>query len=338
MKNKPNYMAFLLFITILACTAVFLFFGFSCYRRIAATERDLQAITAPIIEKQQEIDSANTLFSNKITEVQSNIDYLTQKAQTQSQAGSRERAPVSESDSSQESDPSVFGQSDGTFGSDVDDPVGQSAENSHVVGIDPGHQSEAVDMSALEPDGPSSSTMKAKASTGTQGSYTGIPEYELNLQVSLKLRDILEQRGYRVVMTRTDNETAISNAERAQLVAREGAEIYVRIHANGEDSHTTSGALTMSPSSSNPYVAHLYEQSNRLSRCILDSYCTATGFADLGVQYYDNMTGINWSTVPVTIVEMGFMTHENDDRLMSDDAFRSTMAAGIADGIDAYFE
>ena len=54
--------------------------------------------------------------------------------------------------------------------------------------------------------------------------------------------------------------------------------------------------------------------------------------------YADNMTGINWSTIPVTIVEMGFMTNESDDLKMSDPDFQDTMASGIADGIDAYFE
>lgn len=61
--------------------------------------------------------------------------------------------------------------------------------------------------------------MKAKASTGTSGSFSGLPEYQLNLNVSLLLKDILEQHGYQVVMTRTDNDTAISNKERAELVA-----------------------------------------------------------------------------------------------------------------------
>ena len=56
-----------------------------------------------------------------------------------------------------------------------------------------------------------------------------------------------------------------------------------------------------------------------------------------GIIYTDDMTGINWSKIPVTIVEMGFMTHETDDRQMADPAFQETMAAGIADGIDAYF-
>lgn len=211
------------------------------------------------------------------------------------------------------------------------------ALNGYTVGIDPGHQGPNVDMSDPEPNGPGSSEMKAKATSGTQGAFTGLPEYQLNLDVSLKLKSILENRGYQVILTRTDNDTAISNKERAEYVAREGTDIYVRIHANGSDSPEASGALTISPSSSNPYISPLYEDSNRLSQCILDAYCSATGFANLDVMYSDTMTGINWSTVPVTIVEMGFMTNENDDRKMSDAAFQDVMAEGIADGIDDYF-
>ena len=193
-------------------------------------------------------------------------------------------------------------------------------------------------MSATEPNGPGSSTMKAKASTGTRGSYSGLPEYQLNLDVSLLLKNILEQRGYQVVMTRTDNDTAISNKERAELVASQGAEICVRIHANGDDSSSVSGALTMCPSQQNPYVSSLYDSSNRLSQCIVDSYCAATGFQNRGIIYTDTMTGINWSTIPMTIVEMGFMTNQNDDLKMADSSFQQTMAEGIANGIDAYFQ
>ncbi len=207
----------------------------------------------------------------------------------------------------------------------------------HVVGIDPGHQGPHVDMSATEPNGPGSAEMKAKATSGTSGAYSGLGEYQLNLDVSLKLQEVLEERGYRVVMTRTDNDTAISNAERALLAAEEGAEVYVRIHANGSDDHGVQGALSMCPSQDNPYVSELYSESMRLSESLLDAYCAATGFEDRGVQYTDTMTGINWSRVPVTILEMGFMTNEHDDLAMADDEFQQTMAEGIADGIDAYF-
>ena len=210
--------------------------------------------------------------------------------------------------------------------------------NGWKVAIDPGHQGSWVDMSAQEPSAPGSSETKAKATTGTTGKFSGLNEYELNLQVSLLLRDELEDRGYEVVMTREDHDTAISNKERAELAAAEGADILVRIHANGSDDTSVNGALAMVPSQSNPYVGYMYEECYELGDDILKAYCESTGIADDGVQYYDNMSGINWSTIPVMILEMGFMSNQNDDLLMADETFQPVMAEGIANGIDDYFE
>ena len=202
----------------------------------------------------------------------------------------------------------------------------QKQENGLTVAIDPGHQGSWVDMSAQEPSAPGSAVMKAKATTGTTGSFTQIPEYELNLDISLALREELENRGYRVVMTRTDHDTAISNAERAVKAYEEGGDIYVRIHANGSEDSSVSGALGMTPSYDNAYVGRLAEESYRLTDCILSAYCQET-----------DMTGINWSQIPVMILEMGFMTNEYDDMAMADEAMRRKMVTGIAKGIDAYF-
>ena len=210
--------------------------------------------------------------------------------------------------------------------------------NGWKVAIDPGHQGSWVDMSAQEPSAPGSSETKAKATTGTTGKFSGLNEYELNLQVSLLLRDELEDRGYEVMMTREDHDTAISNKERAELATAEGADILVRIHANGSDDTSVNGALAMVPSQSNPYVGYMYEECYELGDDILKAYCESTGIADDGVQYYDNMSGINWSTIPVTILEMGFMSNQNDDLLMADETFQPVMAEGIANGIDDYFE
>ena len=211
-------------------------------------------------------------------------------------------------------------------------------QNGWKVAIDPGHQGSWVDMSAQEPSAPGSSETKAKATTGTTGKFSGLNEYELNLQVSLLLRDELEDRGYEVVMTREDHDTAISNKERAELAAAEGADILVRIHANGSEDTSVNGALAMVPSQSNPYVGYMYDECYELGEDILKAYCESTGIADDGVQYYDNMSGINWSTIPVTILEMGFMSNQNDDLLMADENFQPVMAEGIANGIDDYFE
>lgn len=114
------------------------------------------------------------------------------------------------------------------------------------IAIDPGHQGPNVDMSDLEPMGPGSQEMKAKASSGTQGRYTNVPEYELTLNISKQLRLELEQRGYEVVLTREDHDTAISNSERALMAAEEGSDIYVRIHANGSEDPLAKGAMTLS--------------------------------------------------------------------------------------------
>lgn len=211
-------------------------------------------------------------------------------------------------------------------------------KNGKKVAIDPGHQGWNIDMSEKEPMGPGSSEMKAKATSGTSGRFTGVPEYELVLNISIQLRAELESRGYEVLLTREDNDTAISNKERALLAADSGADIYVRIHANGSEDSSVNGAMTMIPSSQNPYVGYMHEECKVLGQSIIDAYCAATGMKNNGVQIFDNMTGINWSKIPVTIIEMGFMTNEKDDVNMEDEAYQEKMVQGIADGIDGYFE
>ena len=179
--------------------------------------------------------------------------------------------------------------------------------------------------------------MKAKATGGTQGTTTGVGEYALNLDISLQLRDALEEDGYQVLLTREDNETAISNAERAQKATDAGADIYLRIHANGSTDSSAHGALALIGSQDNQWVGDLYDDSYRLAEDILTAYCDSTGMYNRGIQTTDTMTGINWSTMPVTILEMGFMTNPTDDVNMEDPDYQEKMVSGIVTGIDAYF-
>lgn len=204
-----------------------------------------------------------------------------------------------------------------------------------LIVIDAGHQ--AKGDSEKEPVGPGSSTMKAKVSSGTAGVATGLPEYKLNLQVALKLQKVLETRGYQVVMTRTTNDVNISNAERAQVANDLQADAFIRIHANGSSNSDAQGTLTICQTEKNPYNKDLYEKSYLLSESVLNALTAETGSKRLYIWETDSMSGINWCQVPVTIVEMGFMSNAEEDRKMATDAYQDKLAAGIANGIDRYF-
>ena len=140
--------------------------------------------------------------------------------------------------------------------------------NGHLIAIDAGHQSRG--NSEKEPVGPGASEMKMKVSGGTKGVSTGIYEYVLTLEVSLKLKEELESRGYEVYMVRETHDVNISNSERAQMAYDSGAEVFVRIHANGSENKKANGAMTICPTEKNPYVASLYGESRRLSDLVLD--------------------------------------------------------------------
>ena len=177
--KKPNIMTVLVFLTGLLCIVSLFFFSWSTYRQIISTEKDVDAVSEQITAKQSEIHEAQEKHTSAVDQAQSNIDRLKQKEKNLSQKDTKEKAEVSAESSSK---PSVFNEENTSVFSDSS---ATSSGLGHIVGIDPGHQSENVDMSALEPNGPGSSEMKAKCSTGTQGSYTGVPEYELNLEISL---------------------------------------------------------------------------------------------------------------------------------------------------------
>jgi N-acetylmuramoyl-L-alanine amidase len=202
-----------------------------------------------------------------------------------------------------------------------------------VVCIDPGHQAHA--NLSPEPIGPGSAVTKPKVAGGTTGVYTGLPEHRFALVTALKLRARLEARGVRVVMTRWSEDVDISNAQRAGIANAAGADVFVRVHADGSTNHAVHGISTLYPSG-NSWVGPIEAPSLRAAQLTQTAVVGATGAANRGLSGRSDMAGFNWSTVPAIIVECGFMTNPSEDGLLASDAYQNRLADGIAAGVLEY--
>ena len=210
-----------------------------------------------------------------------------------------------------------------------------SDKNELTICIDPGHQKKGD--SKLESVAPGSGNKKARVSQGTEGVGTKKAEYVVNLEASLLLKNILIEKGYNVIMTRESNEVNISNSERAEIANKAKADMTIRIHCDSLKDNCKTGSSILIPSSKSNNTKSIYEESNKFAN-ILKENLSKQGIKVNGIFERDDITGFNWSTVPVVILEMGFMSNYSEDKLLCDENHQKKLMNVVAEAIDVYKE
>jgi N-acetylmuramoyl-L-alanine amidase len=203
-----------------------------------------------------------------------------------------------------------------------------------LIVIDPGHGPYV--NNEMEPIAPGSTQMKRKYGVGTVGNFTGTMEREVNLNVAIMLRDLLERNGYRVIMTRLDHETILSNIDRVNIANDNNADLMIRIHSDSSVNPDIHGASMLVPGDVG-YASDIVDISNEYGKIILDTLVSEVGMSNRGVITRTDQTGFNWSKIPIMTVEMGFMSNPDEDQLLSTTEYQEKLANALYLGIDRCF-
>lgn len=199
-----------------------------------------------------------------------------------------------------------------------------------VIGLNPGHQVKTIKK--LYPIAPGSRKRAKGVKTGAGGRYTHQPEYQVVLQVGLKLKRILEEQGATVVITRTTNNVMLTNIDRAKMLNAAGVDVALQLHCNSWKSSKSHGSSCYIRTTGS-WVA----ESRALAKNISKTMSQYTGFKNLGVKVYNEYMSLNWTTTPSVLLEMGYLSNRSDDLNLAKDEFREKLAYGIYVGLCQYF-
>jgi N-acetylmuramoyl-L-alanine amidase len=158
---------------------------------------------------------------------------------------------------------------------------------------------------------------------------TGYTEAQGTLAVAMKLRDMLQERGARVIMTRTDM-NAVDLHLRSVIARRTNSHVLLSVHENafgdGVNPFPNVGTSTL----------YFHPQSEPLARLVEAGMMREMGLRDLGIHYQNIAIGrTTW--MPSIISEGLFLMVPEQENAAKDPAFQERYARGVADGVEAYF-
>lgn len=152
-------------------------------------------------------------------------------------------------------------------------------------------------------------------------------EKDITLNIALYTQEILENSGYKVAMTRSDD-TFVELTERPVIANRKNADVFVSIHCNSSEDGVGKGIETY-------YTEQKGESSKKLATEIQNAVINHTNAENREVRTA-NYTVLVRNNMPTALVEVGFLTDSEELELLQQEEYQKKVAEGIAEGIINY--
>ena len=173
-------------------------------------------------------------------------------------------------------------------------------------------------------------------------SNNGVTEAEINLRIALKLQNLLEQSGAKVILTRS-NETAIYDIDKKTLREKKVSDIHNRVKIGNESSADIFVSIHLNKIPQNQYWGwQCFYNQNDKSKILAENLQNNLNEA---IQKENKRIAMKLDTVyimknveiPISIVECGFLSNEEEEKRLQEDDYQNRLAWGIYNGIMDYF-
>lgn len=166
-------------------------------------------------------------------------------------------------------------------------------------------------------------------------SKSGLKEKDLNLDISFRLKALLEDMGFKTLMTRTED-YLVDLYKRAEIVNEANADLFVSVHINAHPSSSMYGVETLY------YPSSKKEEDNRdnytFAKIIQEEMLKELKTADRGLDPREKLVVTRETKMPAVIAELGFLTNKNEAALFKTDEYHQKCAEALAHGIKRYVD
>lgn len=166
-------------------------------------------------------------------------------------------------------------------------------------------------------------------------SPNGVKEKDINLEISLKVERELRNAGYNIIMTR-DEDSTLGLSERPAIANENFADLFISIHGNSFTNSAVNGIEVW-------YVTAASDSEKekgqvKLAKDVLDEMIKETGANNRGVKKSSGLVVLKQSKMPAILIEVGFLSNAEEEKLIIDDNYQDRIVKGIVSGVKKYFD